>query len=82
MSAKMSRASALEVLLRPLPPPLEKLGMQRAVGVRIRIEQVYGALPFLDDEEQARAREWLRIAEDDQRQYQGKLTWQENRDRC
>lgn len=82
MSTKLSRASALELMLRPLPPPVEKLDMQRAVGVRLRIEHVYGALPFLTDEEQSRAKAWLRVAEDDQRQYQGKLTWQENRDRC
>lgn len=80
MSTPISRTSALELLLMPLPPPDEhqRRGCERAVGVRLRIEQVYGALPFLTDEEQARAREWLRVAEDDQKQYQGRITWLED----
>jgi hypothetical protein len=75
---EMSRTSSLELLLMPLPPPNPHAACTRALGIRMRIEQVYGALPFLTEQEQARAHAWLRIAEDDQRQYQGRIVWQED----
>lgn len=74
----LCRESQLNLLLMPLPCPSKHAYCPRPVGVRLRIERVYGALPFLNEQEQARAKEWLRIAEDDQRQYQGRITWQED----
>jgi hypothetical protein len=75
---EMSRASSLDLLLMPLPAPNPHAGCARPLGIRLCIERVYGALPFLTEQEQVRAHEWLRIAEDDQRQYQGRIVWQED----
>lgn len=77
-NAPIDRQSALDLLLMPLPPPNPHAPMLRPLGIRLCIERVYGALPFLTEEEQLRAREWLRIAEDDQRQYKGRITWQDD----
>lgn len=73
-----NREAALNLLLIPLQEQRWNSGFERPVAVRLAAERVYGAMPFLTAEEQARAQEWLRIAEEDQRQYKGKITWQEN----
>lgn len=80
-SLKLDRNTALSLLLLPLPTVTKHGACPRPVGIRLRIERVYGALPFLTDEEQAKAREWLRVAEEEQRQYQGRITWLDDRAR-
>lgn len=78
---KLDRKTALSLLLLPLPTVSKHNSCPRPVGVRLRIERVYGAMPFLTDEEQAKARAWLELAEAEQRQYKGRITWQDDQAR-
>lgn len=75
MNLNLDRVTTLDFLLRPLPVQGDPLGIQ------LRLESVHGALPFLTEPEQERAQAWIRMAEAEQRQYKGRLVWQENQAR-
>jgi hypothetical protein len=76
----IDRTTALEMLLRALPPRgPERLGtLPHEIGVMLRIAEVQGALPFLHSGEQLRAQAWLAEAYAVQRTFKGSAAWQAN----